>query len=181
MNKKILIISVSVLLAIFLILGIIIFCFMKKDSIIYNKLKSNDEKFEIELPSSLEYTKNENTSFSIDLYSANDEVYIYASTISNENSLDLMQAITMDQTLNIENKQNLQNLSDIVSGNIKDYNFCEYSFTYFDSSYEKDFFSNVIWIQSGNTFYVLNFEVIMENVQKYKSIFDKIKNSFCEV
>ena len=76
MNKKILIISVSVLLAIFLILGIIIFCFMKKDSIIYNKLKSNDEKFEIELPSSLEYTKNENTSFSIDLYSANDEVYI---------------------------------------------------------------------------------------------------------
>lgn len=57
----------------------------------------------------------------------------------------------------------------------------EYSLVYYDSNYKKDFYCYVVWIETSNNIYILNFEVKNENSEKYKYIFRDIKNSFKEL
>lgn len=57
----------------------------------------------------------------------------------------------------------------------------EYNLIYFDKEYNKDFYCHVVWIETKNSIYVFNFEVIEKNADKYKEIFINIKNSFKEL
>ena len=56
----------------------------------------------------------------------------------------------------------------------------KYTFTYYDSSLETDLHSNVVWIKTDKHIYILDFEVILENKDKYEPIFDQITTSFKE-
>lgn len=57
----------------------------------------------------------------------------------------------------------------------------EYSLVYYDANYKKDFYCHVVWIETKNNIYVFNFEVKNENAEKYRDIFNDIKNSFKEL
>ncbi len=57
----------------------------------------------------------------------------------------------------------------------------EYSLVYYDPNYKKDFYCHVVWIETSSNIYILNFEVKNENAEKYKQIFNDIKNSFKEL
>ncbi len=64
-----------------------------------------------------------------------------------------------------------------INGN----NAYEYSLVYFDKNYNKDFYCHVVWVETSNYIYVLNFEVVNDNADRYKDIFINIKNSFVEL
>ena len=68
-------------------------------------------------------------------------------------------------------------INEISINNNKAY---EYSLVYSDKNYGKDFYCNVVWIETTNNIYILNFEVVNDNIDKYKDIFNNIKNSFVE-
>lgn len=182
MNKKTLFI-VGVIILLFIIIISMIFYFSKKNTVTYTTINSTDGKFSIDIPSNIEYTANpyENNNLLIDLYSEKEELYIYVSAVAKERDLDLLEVVNNDKNVYTSNKGNVQNVSDTININIKDYNAYEYSFTYFDTHYEIDFYSNVIWIETANNFYILNFEVNSNKMEKYKPIFNNIKNSFCEL
>ncbi len=69
----------------------------------------------------------------------------------------------------------------ILETNVNGNKASEYSLVYYDSTYKKDFYCHVVWIETSSNIYVLNFEVKNENAEKYKSIFNDIKNSFKEL
>lgn len=181
MNKKnFIMILIGILLVI--VIGIIVY-FSFKQPVTYNILKSSDEKFSIDIPSNIEYkiNPNEDNEFTINIYSVKDEMYIYASSLQKTRDLDLLDIVTDDKTSYVSSKENMHDESNINLINIKDYKAYDYNFRYFDSSYGKDFYSNVVWIETPNNLYVLNFEVISDNSDKYIDIFTTIKNSFVEL
>lgn len=182
MNKKVLLI-VSVIILLLVLITSMIFYFNKKDTVKYTTTASKDGKISIDIPSNIKYTQNpyENSNLLIDLYSEKEDLYIYVSAIAKERDLDLLEVVNNDKNVYTTNKGNVKNVSDTININIKDYNAYEYSFTYFDTHYEMDFYSNVIWIETATSFYILNFDVNSTQAEKYKPIFNNIKNSFCEL
>ena len=62
-------------------------------------LNSSDNKFSISIPSNIKYKVNskENNEFVIDLYSEQDDMYMYASTISKARELDLYEVASDDK------------------------------------------------------------------------------------
>lgn len=69
----------------------------------------------------------------------------------------------------------------ILENKINDSKSFEYNLYYFDKEYNKDFYCHVVWIETKNYIYVLNFEVEKKNADKYKDVFINIKNSFKEL
>ena len=45
---------------------------------------------------------------------------------------------------------------------------------------KSDLYSNVVWIKTQKQIYILDFEVISKNKDKYITVFDDIANSFKE-
>lgn len=181
MNKKHIFIGIVIAILVIVIIGLIYF--FNKSKITYTTLKSSDGKFSIELPSNIEYKINskENNDFTIDLYSVKDEMYMYASSVEKTRELDLLEIVQDDKTSYIADKENITDDTGINEINIKDYKAYEYSLKYYDKEYGKDFYSNIVWIETSNNIYILNFEVISNNTDRYKDIFSNIKNSFVEL
>ncbi len=69
----------------------------------------------------------------------------------------------------------------IVEININNNKAFEYSVIYYDKEYGKDFFCNVVWIETATNIYIINFEVVNDNADEYKDIFNNIKYSFVEL
>ena len=78
-------------------------------------------------------------------------------------------------------KENIREDSGIIQTTINNYKACEYNLVYYDKEYGKDFYCNVVWLETQNYIYVFNFEVVNNNADKYKDIFINIKNSFVEL
>lgn len=176
-------IYIGIAVAILVVLLCIGGYFLLKEHITYETLTSTDGKFSIEMPSNIEYKINskENNSFTIDLYSVKDEMYIYATTIAKTREVNLMDIINNDKTSYLADKENIREDSGIIETSIKDFKAYEYSFVYYDKSYGKDFYCNTVWIETNSNLYILNFEVINDNAEKYKDIFNKMKISFTEL
>lgn len=181
MNKKHIFIGIGIIISFIVIIGLIYFFI--KSKITYTTLKSIDEKFSIELPSNIEYKTNlkEGNNFTIDLYSVKDEMYMYATSIEKTHELDLLEIVKDDKVSYTADKENIAEDTGISEINIKDYKAYEYSLKYYDKEYGKDFYSNIVWIETSNNIYILNFEVVSNNADKYKDIFVNIKNSFVEL
>lgn len=181
-NKKFICIGLGII-AFIIIIIFCIFHFSSKN--IVNKdtvLTALDNSFTIEVPNSVSYqVNNDNNNFVIDISSKKDEMFIYASRISKERMVDFYQVVQDDKERYISEKQNTRDDTGIVQTKINDYTAYEYSFIYYDSSYGKDFYNNILWIETEKNLYILNFEVINDNVEKYKDIFLNIKNSFVEL
>ena len=106
---------------------------------------------------------------------------LYTTRIENTGTdVNLKDAITAEKD-NISNaRENVKDLSDIIEMSIPNCEAYKYSFTYYDSSLESDLYSNVVWIKTSKNIYILDFEVILANKDKYVTIFDDIANSFVE-
>jgi len=183
LNKKKVFITIAIfILIIATIVGIIMYNSYEKAPQNVT-IKSTDGKFSISIPKNINYRINSDTNnqFSIDLYSTEDEMFLYASSIEKLRELDLYEVAKDDKDNYLSNKENIRDDSGIQNISINNYKACEYSFVYYDSSYGKDFYCNTVWIETSNYIYILNFEVVNDNVNKYKNIFANIKNSFVEL
>ena len=180
-NKQFIYIGIVVIV----LITVITFCisnFSSKNNV--NKstvLTALDNSFTIEVPNSISYEIINDTNFVIDIASKKDEMFIYASHIPKERMVDFYQIVQDDKERYISEKQNIRDDSGIIQTNINGYTAYEYSFVYYDSGYGKDFYNNILWIETEKNLYVLNFEVIDDNVEKYKDIFLNIRNSFLEL
>lgn len=182
-NKKYMYIGIGALVAIILLIILILCICLNNKSTKNNLLTATDNSFTIEIPSNISYQINtvENNDFVLDLYSKKDEMFIYGSTILKERMVDFYQIVSDDKEIYLKDKQNIREDSGIIKTTIKDYTAYEYHFIYTDSSYGKDFYSNVVWIETDKNLYILNFEVASDHAEKYQDIFGNIKNSFTEL
>lgn len=183
MNKKMIIGIISGIVLIGLV-GIISVCFFFKNSTTqYEIIESSDHKFSITIPNTIHYKINtkENNPFSLDLYSVTDEMYLYGSSIEKKRELDFYTVVKADRNAYLADKEQIRNSTDIQETKIKDYTAYEYTLTYYDTSYGKDFYSHIVWIQTKTNLYMLNFEVIAEHADTYQELFLNMKNSFIEL
>lgn len=181
MNKKQILIIVAVLIVICLC-GLA-FYFLNNNYEKTNTLVSSDNKFSIDIPNSIHYQINsiDNNEFVIDLFSKSDEMFMYASTINKLHDLDLNEVTQNDKASYLNGKENVRDDSGIIESSVSNNKAFEYSFVYYDSEYGKDFYSNVIWIETSDNVYVLTFEVVNDNSNRFKKIFTDVKNSFKEL
>lgn len=181
MKKKKVILSGIVVIAILISIFLFIFLSSKKEAS-YQTITSTDHRFSLQIPSDRNYKINtkEDSTFTLDFYSVSDEMYCYASTIKKQREVNLLDLVNEDKTSYLADKENIRDDSGIQEIKLKDYKTYEYTLTYYDSSYGKDFYADVVWIETENYLYILNFEVIHANQKIYQEIFFKMKNSFTE-
>lgn len=179
-NKYIKIGAICIFVVLIIVISIF-FAFANK-KITYKTLTATDGSFQINFPN-IDYKTNtqENNEFVIDLYSTKEEMFFYATKITKSREIDLEKVANDDKEHYLKEKQNIREDSGIYSTSIKDYKTYEYHFVYTDSSYGKDFYCNVVWIETNNNLYILNFEVIDKNKERFQDIFTNIKNSFNEL
>lgn len=181
-KKKYIYIGIGILA--FLLILILVFYFIQlHPTTTYTTIKSSDESCKIEFPNHISYQSNtqENNDFIIDLYSKQDEMFFYISRIEKSRSVNLSEIANDDKTNYLKDKENVREDSGILKLDLKNYTAYEYNFTYYDSSYGKDFCCYVLWIETPKNLYILNLEVITQNKEKYNDIFLNIKNSFEEL
>lgn len=181
MNKKYILIATIITVLIIVLTCVIFFICTHTEE--YKELESSDGKFKVSIPNNINYTINskENNDFTIDLYSKQDEMYMYATNIEKKRELDLYEVAVDDKTEYFKDKENIRDDSGIIQTTINNYKACEYSLVYYDKEFGKDFYCNVVWFETENNIYVFNFEVVNDNSNKYKDIFINIKNSFVEL
>lgn len=109
-NKKTYIIIVSAIAIIIFLAGIFYFINKNNTKNNYTTLTSTDQKFSIELPNTIKYRQNSapNNNFTIDLYSENDEMFMYATTVTKTRELDLYEVASNDKLSYFKDKENLR-------------------------------------------------------------------------
>lgn len=149
----------------------------------YHRLKASDDSYSIEIPENLEYRINseDNSKFTLDLYSVKDEMYLYGSSVKKTREVDLLDVAMNDKVSYLGDKENIRDDSGMNEITISGYKACYYTLTYYDKEYQKDFYTNVVWIETDSKLYLLNFEVISENKDSYVPVFEHMMNSFCEL
>ena len=152
-------------------------------SITYTPLTASDGSFQINFPSHIHYQVNqtENNQFVIDLSATKDNLFFYATTIKKSRTIDLYQVVKKDKENDLKNRHNIREDSGLIPFNLSTYKGYEYHYIYSDNSYGKDFYCNVVWIETDKNLYVLNMEVLQDSTEKYQDIFSTIKNSFIEL
>lgn len=177
--KKIFIIIVILLILILLGFGIY-FLYKYLTPVTVNSINN---EFSLQIPGKVDFkeTASGSADYVLDLYSVKDQMMLYTTRIENTGTdVNLKDAITAEKD-NISNaRENVKDLSDIIEMSIPNCEAYKYSFTYYDLSLESDLYSNVVWIKTSKNIYILDFEVILANKDKYVTIFDDIANSFVE-
>lgn len=177
-TKKIIIIIVVILLI--ALLGFAGFSIYKYVTPV--TFTSNDNSFSITLPGSANCKESASgsSSYILDLYSLKDEMMLYTSKL--EKTVD----INMEEIINSEKeglssiKENVRDISETSKIDIPNTESYKYTFTYYDSTLSSDLYSEVVWIQTEKNIYIIDFEVVMENKDKYVEEFDEIAKSFKE-
>lgn len=177
--KKVFIIIVIILILI--LLGFGIYSLYKYLTPV--TVTSSNNEFSIQIPGKVDFKEaaSGSSEYVLDLYSLKDQMMLYSTIIDNvENNISLEEAITSEKD-NISNaRENARDISDVIKMDVPNCEAYKYTFTYYDSSLETDLYSNVVWIQTEKNTYILDFEVILENKDKYTTIFDDIATSFKE-
>lgn len=177
--KKVFIIIVIILILI--LLGFGIYSLYKYLTPV--TVTSSNNEFSIQIPGKVEFKEaaSGSSEYVLDLYSLKDQMMLYSTIIDNvDNNISLEEAITSEKD-NVSNaRENARDISDVIKIDVPNCEAYKYTFTYYDSSLETDLYSNVVWIQTEKNTYILDFEVILENKDKYTTIFDDIATSFKE-
>ena len=144
---------------------------------------SSNNEFSIQIPGKVDFKEaaSGSSEYVLDLYSLKDQMMLYSTIIDNvDNNISLEEAITSEKD-NVSNaRENARDISDVIKMDVPNCEAYKYTFTYYDSSLETDLHSNVVWIKTDKHIYILDFEVILENKDKYEPIFDQITTSFKE-
>ena len=177
--KKVFIIIVTILILI--LLGFGIYSLYKYLTPV--TVTSSNNEFSIQIPGKVDFKEaaSGSSEYVLDLYSLKDQMMLYSTIIDNvDNNISLEEAITSEKD-NVSNaRENARDISDVIKMDVPNCEAYKYTFTYYDSSLETDLYSNVVWIQTEKNTYILDFEVILENKDKYTTIFDDIATSFKE-
>ena len=144
---------------------------------------SSNNEFSIQIPGKVDFKEaaSGSSEYVLDLYSLKDQMMLYSTIIDNvNNNISLEEAITSEKD-NVSNaRENARDISDVIKIDVPNCEAYKYTFTYYDSSLETDLHSNVVWIKTDKHIYILDFEVVLENKDKYEPIFDQITTSFKE-
>ncbi len=177
--KKVFIIIVIILILI--LLGFGIYSLYKYLTPV--TVTSSNNEFSIQIPGKVDFKEaaSGSSEYVLDLYSLKDQMMLYSTIIDNvDNNISLEEAITSEKD-NVSNaRENARDISDVIKIDVPNCEAYKYTFTYYDSSLETDLHSNVVWIKTDKHIYILDFEVILENKDKYEPIFDQITTSFKE-
>jgi hypothetical protein len=177
--KKVFIIIVIILILI--LLGFGIYSLYKYLTPV--TVTSSNNEFSIQIPGKVDFKEaaSGSSEYVLDLYSLKDQMMLYSTIIDNvDNNISLEEAITSEKD-NVSNaRENSRDISDVIKMDVPNCEAYKYTFTYYDSSLETDLHSNVVWIKTDKHIYILDFEVILENKDKYEPIFDQITTSFKE-
>lgn len=177
--KKVFIIIVIILILI--LLGFGIYSLYKYLTPV--TVTSSNNEFSIQIPGKVDFKEaaSGSSEYVLDIYSLKDQMMLYSTIINNvDGNISLEEAITSEKD-NISNaRENARDISDVIKMDIPNCEAYKYTFTYYDSILETDLYSNVVWIQTEKNTYILDFEVIAENKDKYTTIFDDIATSFKE-
>ena len=177
--KKVFIIIVIILILI--LLGFGIYSLYKYLTPV--TVTSSNNEFSIQIPGKVDFKEaaSGSSEYVLDLYSLKDQMMLYSTIIDNvDNNISLEEAITSEKD-NVSNaRENARDISDVIKMDVPNCEAYKYTFTYYDSSLETELYSNVVWIQTEKNTYILDFEVILENKDKYTTIFDDIATSFKE-
>lgn len=177
--KKVFIIIVIILILI--LLGFGIYSLYKYLTPV--TVTSSNNEFSIQIPGKVDFKEaaSGSSEYVLDLYSLKDQMMLYSTIIDNvDNNISLEEAITSEKD-NVSNaRENARDISDVIKMDVPNCEAYKYTFTYYDSSLETDLYSNVVWIQTEKNTYILDFEIILENKDKYTTIFDDIATSFKE-
>lgn len=144
---------------------------------------SSNNEFSIQIPGKVDFKEaaSGSSEYVLDLYSLKDQMMLYSTIIDNvDNNISLEEAITSEKDNVLNARENARDISDVIKIDVPNCEAYKYTFTYYDSSLETDLYSNVVWIQTEKNTYILDFEVILENKDKYTTIFDDIATSFKE-
>lgn len=177
--KKVFIIIVIILILI--LLGFGIYSLYKYLTPV--TVTSSNNEFSIQIPGKVDFKEaaSGSSEYVLDLYSLKDQMMLYSTIIDNvDNNISLEETITSEKD-NVSNaRENSRDISDVIKMDVPNCEAYKYTFTYYDSSLETDLHSNVVWIKTDKHIYILDFEVILENKDKYEPIFDQITTSFKE-
>lgn len=177
--KKVFIIIVIILILI--LLGFGIYSLYKYLTPV--TVTSSNNEFSVQIPGKVDFKEaaSGSSEYVLDLYSLKDQMMLYSTIIDNvDNNISLEEAITSEKD-NVSNaRENARDISDVIKIDVPNCEAYKYTFTYYDSSLETDLHSNVVWIKTDKHIYILDFEVILENKDKYEPIFDQITTSFKE-
>ncbi len=177
--KKVFIIIVIILILI--LLGFGIYSLYKYLTPV--TVTSSNNEFSIQIPGKVDFKEaaSGSSEYVLDLYSLKDQMMLYSTIIDNvDNNISLEEAINSEKD-NVSNaRENARDISDVIKMDVPNCEAYKYTFTYYDSSLETDLHSNVVWIKTDKHIYILDFEVILENKDKYEPIFDQITTSFKE-
>lgn len=177
--KKVFIIIVIILILILLGFGIYsVYKYLTPVTV-----TSSNNEFSVQIPGKLDFKEaaSGSSEYVLDLYSLKDQMMLYSTIIDNvDNNISLEEAITSEKD-NVSNaRENARDISDVIKIDVPNCEAYKYTFTYYDSSLETDLHSNVVWIKTDKHIYILDFEVVLENKDKYEPIFDQITTSFKE-
>ena len=176
--KKVFIIIVIILILILLGFGIYsVYKYLTPVTV-----TSSNNEFSVQIPGKVDFKEaaSGSSEYVLDLYSLKDQMMLYSTIIDNvDNNISLEEAITEKD--NVSNaRENARDISDVIKIDVPNCEAYKYTFTYYDSSLETDLHSNVVWIKTDKHIYILDFEVVLENKDKYEPIFDQITTSFKE-
>ncbi len=150
MSKKIILIAILVIV----VMVACAICLVKKQYVekenTYTTITSQDNKFTIDLPNTINYqiNTNPNNDFTIDLYSEKDNMFMYATSIEKKREINLYEVATDDKISYFKDKENIREDTGLKETEVNGNKAYEYSLIYYDKEYNKDFFCHVIWIET---------------------------------
>ena len=145
-------------------------------------ITSQNNEFSLQIPGKIKFKEaaSGSSEYVLDIYSLKDQMMLYSTIIDVDFDMNIQDAINAEKN-NIQNaRENARDISDVTQMNIPNCEAYKYTFTYYDSSLQSDLYSSVVWIKTEKHIYILNFEVISKNKDKYVTVFDDIANSFKE-
>ena len=157
---------------------------------LYNKyfcckdITSVDNSFKITVPNRLNIKikeKSETEDYTLDLYSVKDEMFLYSTVIDKKTEINLEETVKNEKESVSKALSNFNNILDVQKILISNYTSYKYAYTYSDVDYGKDLYAEIVWIETDSKIYILDLEVISKNMEKYKTIFNEIENSFIEI
>lgn len=176
-SKRMFLIPIFCLL--FLVILVIVLSFLGKKIPEPTELISNDGSFKLVVPGKVKIERsNSNT---LDFYSSEDEMIVTSNVISKQREVVLSDIVSSEMADLPNNRNRLENVSDLIKLELNGCEAYKYSYTYFDEAYNNSFYTEVVWISTDRNIYALDFQVIIDNQEKYKPIFTEIISSFEEI
>lgn len=178
-KKSFIVLLVTIfLLLILLIGGYFLYRYLKPVTI-----SAVDNSFNLTIPGKIKLKTREFTDadYKLDLYSVKDKMFLNTLSIEKKQDLDLEKVVSEEKSSLSEQRKEIKEVSETQKIDIRDYLAYQYHYQYYEEDFGEDVYCQIVWIQTQNTIYVLDLEVVMSNQAKYLPIFEQIISSFEEI